>query len=82
MRPLGMTAIALLMAPLSSLRCLLFLRFQFSTAYCSTLVGSPTSTKLQRPSPLPDGRGSTQATDRSEPRASASGFLQLALGPV
>ncbi len=41
MQPQGMTAIALPMGPprlprLSSLRCLLWLRFQFSTAYRSS----------------------------------------------
>ena len=64
MQPQGMTAIALPMAPprlprLSSLRCLLFLRFQFSTAYCSSwssrpigeplvsLFGTPTRSSLK-----------------------------------
>ena len=49
MQPQGMTAIALPMAPsstrLSSLRCLLCLRFQFSTAYRSSWslrpIGAP-----------------------------------------
>ena len=50
MEPHGVPAIALPIAPprlprLSSLRCLLFLRFQFSTAYCSSwssrLIGAP-----------------------------------------
>jgi hypothetical protein len=51
MQPQGMTAIALPMAPprlprLFSLRCLLFLRFRFSTAYCSSWSSRPIGAPL------------------------------------
>jgi hypothetical protein len=50
MQPQGMTAIALLMAPrlqqLPSLRRLLFLRSQFSTAFCSYWSSRPIGAPL------------------------------------
>ncbi len=57
MHPQGVPAIALPIAPsrlprLSSLRCLLCLRFQFSTAYCSSWSSRPIGAPLLRLGPV------------------------------